>query len=80
MASSITTSIRLPADLRRELDRVAKRQHRGRNWLIVEAIKAYFKRTNSDDLANEAKRQSVLACKNPHPEDRVWENEIDWED
>lgn len=80
MIPSITTSIRLPAELRQELERAAKKQHRGKNWLIIEAIRAYFKRTNPDTLANEAKQQSILASRRAHPEDEAWEHAIDWED
>ncbi len=57
---SITTSIRLPDSLRLELETAAQQLHRGKNWIIAEAIRIYLKSLRNPSLEVEAKRQSML--------------------
>ena len=63
MSKSITTSIRLEPRLRRALELKAKRERRGKNWIISRALEDYLARDERFDLAAEAKRQSLLAAK-----------------
>ena len=56
---STTTSIRLPDDLRSQLDAAAESLHRGKNWVIVQALREYLARMQRDALAQEARRQSL---------------------
>lgn len=59
---SMTTSIRLKAELRRDLDRMARREGRGLNWVIVRAAEEFLKRHGMSDLQEEARRQSLKAA------------------
>ena len=62
MSKSITTSIRLEPRLRRALELKAKRERRGKNWIISRALEDYLAHDERFDLAAEAKRQSLLAA------------------
>jgi predicted DNA-binding protein len=61
--ASVTTSIRLDAQLARRLEKTASRLSRGKNWVIARAIEEYLARVNRDDLAAEARRQSLLLAR-----------------
>ncbi len=63
MSRSVTTSIRLTADLRLQLDHAAQRLHRGKNWLVSQALIEYLAKLGEAKLVNEAQRQSLLASK-----------------
>ncbi|WP_342169920.1 ribbon-helix-helix protein, CopG family [Rickettsia endosymbiont of Seladonia tumulorum] len=63
MAKSITTSIRLELSLNKKLEKAAHDLHRGKNWLITEAILMYLKQLENSSLAEEAKQQSLLVSK-----------------
>lgn len=56
-----TTSIRLPAGLRVELEHASEQMHRGKNWLIIQALESYLAGLKNQSLAAEARRQSILA-------------------
>ena len=66
---STTTSIRLPDSLRFELETVSMQLHRGKNWIISEALRIYLANLKNPSLEAEARRQSLLASqkerKNP---------------
>lgn len=61
MSRSVTTSVRLTADLRLQLDHAAHRLHRGRNWIVSQALLEYLAKLGESKLVNEAQRQSLLA-------------------
>jgi hypothetical protein len=39
---AITTSFRLPPELRQRLEETARRLGRGKNWIIVQALEEYL--------------------------------------
>lgn len=58
-------SIRLPNDLRDEIDRVARQQHRSRSFVVKEAINAYVEGQRAyyaaiDEALAEADRGDVV--------------------
>jgi len=82
MSTHITTSVRLTPELRAQLEQTAHALHRGKNWIIVQALQAYFETTQYNQLAIEAKRQSLLVSHADASETRDWEKETDltgWE-
>jgi hypothetical protein len=72
MASS-TSSFRIPDDLKASLEETALRMHRGKNWIINQALKEYLDRHNQDWLRAEARRQSLLASKKKWKDEEFWE-------
>ncbi|MDI1337925.1 MAG: ribbon-helix-helix domain-containing protein [Lacunisphaera sp.] len=72
MPASTTTSIRLPKELKRELERKARSTKRGKNWVIREALEQYLLGSSHDTLREEARKQSLLASKNQSKDDAVW--------
>ena len=73
---SSTTSIRLSDDLRVELEAVSQRLHRGKNWIISEAIRIYLQSFRNPSLEAEAKRQSLLVALKDK-QDTIWEDNAD---
>lgn len=43
------TSVRLQADVERDLERVADRQRRSKSWVINQALREYMQREASED-------------------------------
>ena len=66
---STTTSIRLRPELRQKLDRAARRTGLGRNTLVVQALRKFLEPDFQASLSEEARRQSLAACR----------HEPDWE-
>jgi predicted DNA-binding protein len=62
MSHSITTSIRLSPKLRRALELKAKKENRGKNWIISRALETYLEHDAQFDFAAEARRQSQIAA------------------
>lgn len=83
MAKGITTSIRLTPELSQQLDYLSHSLHRGKNWIIIQALQE-FSRKNYTLFSEEAKRQSLLASQHEFNEDeKIWEDNIDiegWQD
>ncbi len=77
MNRSETTSIRLPSNLRQQLEQASHLLHRGKNWIIVQALQAYINQILDTQLIEEARRQSLLANQADQPEDTSWEDEMD---
>lgn len=79
MSESITTSIRLSPRLRRALEQRARSEQRGKNWIISRALEKYLE-AEPLDLAEEARRQSLLASRSS-AEDwaDAWTEEADLE-
>jgi len=50
MEYSMTTSISLPLSLGQQLNRLAKKMRCGNDWIIVEALKEYARKTSSISL------------------------------
>ncbi len=76
MSDSITTSIRLSARVRRALELRAKKEQRGKNWIINRALEHYLEQGEHDGLVSEARRQSLLASQS---DDGDWSDEADLE-
>ena len=79
MQPSITTSIRLTPKVRQQLELASHKLHRGKNWIINQALEIYLKKLRYSLLVDEAKRQSLLASAHDKED---WENESDqtgWE-
>jgi predicted transcriptional regulator len=73
---STTTSIRLPKELKRELERKARSTKRGKNWLIREALEQYLLGSSHDTLRAEARRQSLLVGRHQTKDDVVWAEQV----
>lgn len=79
MAIGTTTSIRLSPEIRQKLEWAAQSTHRGKNWIIAQALKEYFIRHGQAELAKEAKRQSMLASQPSQEDEEIWEKNSDTE-
>ncbi|MBP9692571.1 MAG: hypothetical protein KBD90_04485 [Alphaproteobacteria bacterium] len=78
MHKGITTSIRLTPELRQQLDYLSRSLHRGKNWIVIHALQEFIQKNNYTFLAEEAKRQSLLASRYETNEDEeIWEKNID---
>jgi predicted DNA-binding protein len=73
MTKSITTSIRLEVSLSKKLEKVAHDLHRGKNWLISEALRIYLEQLENQNLNLEARKQSLLASKQKDLDSDLWE-------
>jgi predicted DNA-binding protein len=67
---SVTSSFRMSKELQQELSDAAERTGKGKNAIIIEALKKYLHAMERESLAREARRQSVLVSKN--------EQDADW--
>jgi predicted DNA-binding protein len=79
MTKSITTSIRLDVSLSKKLEKVAHDLHRGKNWLITEALVIYLEQLENQNLVQEARRQSLLVSKQKSLDADLWEVNSDHE-
>lgn len=79
MTRGVTTSIRLEPSLSQKLEEAAHNLHRGKNWLISEALRTYLNRLENTDLKKEARRQSLLVSKCKDPDEDLWEENNDQE-
>ena len=75
MSINTTTSIRLAPELREKLEASTRKLHRGKNWIISQALREYLTKLQRDELAEEARRQSLLA--KTSEEDSAWEDDAD---
>ena len=73
MTKSVTTSIRLEVSLSKKLEKVAHDLHRGKNWLISEALRIYLEQLENQNLNLEARKQSLLASKQKNLDSDLWE-------
>ncbi len=76
MSESVTTSIRLSPRLRSALEMRAQKEQRGKNWIISRALEHYLAEGNHDSLAQEARRQSLIAGET---ETEDWSDDADLE-
>ncbi|MCM2254939.1 MAG: DUF3018 family protein [Vicinamibacteria bacterium] len=59
--ASIVLTLRVPPELERRIDRVARQRRRTRSAVLREALESAFGATGpADDPAEEARRQSLL--------------------
>jgi predicted DNA-binding protein len=79
MTKGVTTSIRLEPSLSKRLDKAAHNLHRGKNWLISQAVCEYLEQLETPDLIQEARKQSLLASKQKILDDDLWEINSDQE-
>jgi predicted DNA-binding protein len=77
MTKEITTSIRLEISLSKKLERAAHNLHRGKNWIISEAVRKYLEQLEHPNLAEEARRQSLLVSKEQNLDNDLWETNSD---
>ena len=71
MSDTVTTSIRLPVKLRRELEQKARSSKRGMNWIVKEALESYLHPPEETELRSAAQRQSLVASAET-PCDAAW--------
>jgi len=79
MIKSVTTSIRLELSLSRKLEKAAHNLHRGKNWLISEAVRRYLEQLENTTLVQEARNQSLLVSKQKNMDYDIWETNSDSE-
>ena len=75
MASS-TSSFRIPDELKLRLEATARRMNKGKNWILNRALEEYLERHGREDLAAEARRQSLLASRQPWKDQQAWEDTV----
>ncbi len=80
MIKSVTTSIRLELSLSRKLEKAAHNLHRGKNWLISEAVRRYLEQLENTTLVQEARKQSLLVSKQKNMDYDIWETNNDSEE
>lgn len=80
MIKSVTTSIRLELSLSRKLEKAAHNLHRGKNWLISEAVRRYLEQLENTTLVHEARKQSLLVSKQKNMDYDIWETNSDSEE
>ncbi|HGG60808.1 MAG TPA: CopG family transcriptional regulator [Gammaproteobacteria bacterium] len=73
MGASITTSIRMPASLKKELDWLANQEHKKKNQIILSALREYVKNHPSKDLKDEVINQ----CTRANEQDSI---DSDWDE
>lgn len=78
MTKGITTSIRLTPQLRQELEHLSHALHRGKNWIVIQALQEFIQKKNGPFLAEEVRRQSLLASQaDTIAEETLWEENSD---
>lgn len=77
MSGSKNTSVRLPAELSRELARRARAVKRGKNWVIKEALEQYLLGSANDRLREEFREQSIRVSRRENPDEKAWLDSVD---
>ena len=79
MQQGSITSMRLPPQLREQLDEAAHRLNRPKNWIISEALKKYLHRDDEAAFAAQMREESLRAAKEDAEfwEQELWERNID---
>lgn len=80
MGVNTITSIRLNSEMKQQLEYASKTLHRGKNWIISQALQNYLNTLNSQMLAKEAKCQSLLASHTQNCDATLWEENNDTTD
>lgn len=76
---SVTKTFRFPEDLEQRLQRAAARLARKPNAIMIKALDDYLRRLERQDLATEARRQSLLVSRG-RARDEFWERATDTAD
>jgi predicted DNA-binding protein len=76
MQKSVTTSVRLPRELKRKVERKAASAGCGRNRVIIRALEFYLREDEQASYETEARRQSQLATKLDSP-DTAWDQMVE---
>lgn len=76
MQKSVTTSVRLPRELRQRIERKAAAAGCGRNRVIVRALESYLVGEERAAYEVEARNQSQLATKLDAP-DSAWDQMVE---
>jgi predicted transcriptional regulator len=76
MKKSVTTSVRLPYELKRQVERKAASASCGRNRIIIKALELYLKEDEQAAYETEARHQSQLAAKLDAP-DSNWDQMVE---
>ena len=69
---SRTCNILVSEEILERLEEFARQTNRSRNSIVVPAIEDYLDRNDPELLMAEARRQSLLARKQTHPDDDAW--------
>jgi predicted DNA-binding protein len=69
---SVTTSIRISAELRARLEEAARQSQSGKNRIIAQALEEYLDRISRQRFLEEARRQSILASAAPLDDEDLW--------
>lgn len=70
---AITTSSRLPPELRKRLEATGRRLGRGTSWIIVRALEEYLAKGDDQSFVEEARRQAIRASEGVTPDEVFWE-------
>jgi metal-responsive CopG/Arc/MetJ family transcriptional regulator len=76
MQKAVTTSVRLPRELKRKVERKAASAGCGRNRVIIKALELYLREDEQAAYETEARHQSQLAAKLDVP-DSAWEQMVE---
>jgi predicted DNA-binding protein len=76
MQKSVTTSVRLPQKLRRQVELKAASAGCGRNRIIIEALEFYLREDEQAAYETEARHQSQMAAKLDAP-DSAWDQMVE---
>ncbi|MGA2185177.1 MAG: hypothetical protein ABSH47_19335 [Bryobacteraceae bacterium] len=69
---SVTSSIRISAELRARLDEAARQLQSGKNRIIIQALEEYLDKVSRQRFLDDARRQSILASVAGGDDDDVW--------
>jgi predicted DNA-binding protein len=76
MQKSVTTSVRLPQELKRKVELKAASVGCGRNRVIIKALESYLREDEQAAYETEARHQSLLAAKLDAP-DSAWDQMVE---
>ena len=74
---SVTSSIRISAELRAQLEEVAQQLQSGKNRIITQALEEFLAKVSRERFLAEARRQSILASAADEGEDEFWAQAAD---
>lgn len=76
MQESVTTSVRLPRELRRQVELKAASNGCGRNRVIIKALESYLREDEQAAYETEARHQSLMAAMLDAP-DSAWDQMVE---
>ncbi len=76
MQKSVTTSVRLPKELKSKIELKAASSGCGRNRVIIKALEFYLREDEQATYETEARHQSRLATKLDTP-DSAWDEMVE---